>query len=164
MFHTGVGCSSINTARSALSVLIEPINGFTLGKRPIIQRYMKGIFDIPPSLPKYTTTWNPNFVLNYINSFPVNDDLTLKQLSHKLATLLCLMYGQRDQIISKLSINHMTLTDEKCTFYVPAILKTTRPGYHQPPIEFLGFPKNEKLSIISTLNVYLKKTKNQNSY
>ena len=122
---------------------------------------MKGIFNIPPSLPKYTTTWNPDIELNNFNSLPVNDDLTLKQLSHKLATLLCLMYGQRDQIISKLSINHMTLTDEKCTFYVLAILKTTRPGYHQPPIEFLGFPKYEKLSIISTLNVYLKETKNQ---
>ena len=51
----------------------------------------------------------------------------------------------------------MTLTDNKCTFYVPAILKTTRIGYHHPPIEFLGFPKNE-LYIISTLNAHLKKT------
>ena len=55
VFHTGERYSSINTARSALSVLIEPINGLTLGKQPIIQRYMKGIFNICPSLPKYTT-------------------------------------------------------------------------------------------------------------
>ena len=52
----------------------------------------------------------------------------------------------------------MVLTDDKCTFCIPAILKTTRPGYHQLPIEVLGFPKNEKLFMISTLNVYLKKT------
>ena len=52
----------------------------------------------------------------------------------------------------------MALTDVKCTFYFPSMLKTARPGYHQPPIEFLGFPKNEKLCRISTLNVYLKKT------
>ena len=52
----------------------------------------------------------------------------------------------------------MALTDDKCTFYVPAILETTRPGYHRPPIEFLGFPKNEKLCKISPLNVYLTKT------
>ena len=51
----------------------------------------------------------------------------------------------------------MALTDDKCTFYVPVILKTTTPGYHQPSIELLGFPKNGKLCIISTLNVYLKK-------
>ena len=119
---------------------------------------MKDVFKICPSLPKYTTTWNPDIVLNYFNSLPVYDDLTLKKLSHKLATLLCLLSGQRDQTISKLSINHMALTDDKCTFYVPAILKTTRPGYHQPLIEFPGFPKNEKLCIISTLNVYFKKT------
>ena len=42
--------------------------------------------------------------------------------------------------------------------YVPVIVKTTRRGYHQPPIEFLGFPKTAKLCIISTLNVYLTKT------
>ena len=52
----------------------------------------------------------------------------------------------------------MALSDDKCTFYVPVKLKATRPGYHQTPIDFLGFPKNEKLCIISTLNVYLKKT------
>ena len=51
----------------------------------------------------------------------------------------------------------MDHTDDKCTFYFPAILKTTRPGSHQPPIGFLGFPKYGKLSIISTLNVYLRK-------
>ena len=125
VFHTGVGYSSINTARSALSALIEPINGLTLGKQPIIQRHMKGLFNIRPSLPKYTTTWNSDIVLNYFDSIPVNDDLTLKQLSHKLATLLRLHSGQRDQTISKLSINHMALTDDKCSFYIPAILKTT---------------------------------------
>ena len=143
VFHTGVGYSSINTASSALSALIEPINGLTLGKQPIIQKYMRGIFNIRPSLPKYTITWNPDIVLNHFNSLPVNDELTFKQLSHKLATLLCLLSRQRDQTISKLSINNMALIDYKCTFYVPVIFKTTRPGYHRPFIELLGFPKNE---------------------
>ena len=47
------------------------------------------------------------------------------------------------------------MTNVHFTFHV--ILKTTRPGYHHLPIEFLAFPKNEKLCIISTPNVYLKK-------
>ena len=111
---------------------------------------MKGTFNIRPSLPKYTTTWDPDIVLNYSNS--------LKQLSHKFATLLCLLPGQRHQTISKLPINHMALTNDKCTFYVDAILKTITPGYHPPSTELLGFPKYGKLCIISTLNVYLKKT------
>ena len=89
VFHTGAGHSSINIARSALSALIEPINDLTLDKLPIMQSYMKGIFNIRLSLPKYTKTWNPDIVLKYFNSVPVNDDLALKQLSHNLATLLC---------------------------------------------------------------------------
>ena len=72
------------------------------------------IFNIRPSLLKYTTTWNPDNVLNYFHSLPVNNDLTLKQqMSHKLATLLCLLSAQRDQTISKRSINDMALTDDK---------------------------------------------------
>ena len=40
-FHAGEGYSSINTAHPVLSALIEPINGLTLGKQPIIHRYMR---------------------------------------------------------------------------------------------------------------------------
>ena len=87
VFHTGVGYSSINTARSSQSALIEPINDLTLGKQPIIQRYMRGIFNSRLSLPNHTATWNPDNALNYFNSVPVNDDLTLKQLSHKVTNL-----------------------------------------------------------------------------
>ena len=116
----------------------------------------EGNINVRPSLPKYTTTRTPDIVLHYFNSLPVNDNLTLKQLSYKIATLLWFMAGQRNETISKLSINHMAFNDDKCTFYVPVILKTARPGYHQPPNYFLGFPKNEKLSMVSTLNVYLK--------
>ena len=77
-------------------------------------------------------------------------------MSHKLATLLGLLSGQRDQTISKLSINDMALTDDKCIFYVSAILKNIRPSYRQAPTEFLGFPKNEKLLLVKQLLVSFK--------
>ena len=115
---------------------------------------MKGICNVRPSLPKYTTTRTPDIVLHYFNSLPVNDNLTLKQLSYKLATLLCFMAGQRNETISKLSINHMAFNDDKCTIYVP--IKNCETKLSSTTQLFLGFPKNEKLSLISTLNVYLK--------
>ena len=77
-------------------------------------------------------------------------------MSHKLATLLGLLSGQKDQTISKLSINDMALTDDKCIFYVSAILKNIRPGYRLPPTEFLSFPKNEKLLLVKQLLVSFK--------
>jgi len=44
-----IGYSAINTARSALSAIITPINGIPLGRQPLIQRLMRGVFKQRPS-------------------------------------------------------------------------------------------------------------------
>ena len=74
----------------------------------------------------------------------------MKQLSQTISALLCLLMGQRDQILSRLSLNHMVLTDSK--------QKISRPGYHQPPIDFLEYPINRRLCIVTLLKVYNPKT------
>ena len=160
VFHAGVGYSSLGTARSALSSFVTPINGIPLGQQPLVKRFMKGVFNIRPSFPKYTTTWNPDIILSHITNLTDNCELSLKQLSQKLAILLCLLSGQRDQTITKLSLDHMSLGKSKCTFFVPELLKTSRPGFQQPPIEFLEFPSNKKLCIVATLCEYIKRTEN----
>ena len=100
VFHTGVGYSSLGTARSALSSFVRPINGIPLGQQPFVKRFMKGVFNIRPSFPNYTTTWNPDIILSHITNLTDNCELSLKQLSQKLAILLCLLSGQRDQTIT----------------------------------------------------------------
>ena len=45
IFKTGVSYSSLATARSALSSLLNTQNGVTFGSQPIIQRFMKGAFN-----------------------------------------------------------------------------------------------------------------------
>ena len=91
IFQTRVGYSFIVKARSVFSSLTEPVNGLTLGKQPLLEGYMKEIFNIPPVLPKYTKTWHLDINLNCFGSLPDNIELTFKQLSEKLATLLCLL-------------------------------------------------------------------------
>ena len=61
---------------------------------------------------------------------------------------------------NKLSLDHMSLGKSKCTFFVPELLKTSRPGFNQTPIEFLEFPNNKKLCIVATLCEYIKRTEN----
>ena len=86
-----VGYSVINTARSALSTFIT-IDNHTVGMHPLVCRYLKGVFNEFPVLPKYSFTWDVGVVLKYISSMNTEN---VQQLSQKLATLLAKLCGQR---------------------------------------------------------------------
>ena len=160
MFHSGLSYSSINTARSVLSSLLYLDNSsIPFGQLPIAKRFMKGIFELCPSLPKYTTTWNVNLAFEYIRKHDLAL-LTLQGLSHRIAFLLCLLSRQRCHTVSKLFIDNMILEDDKVTFLITEKLKHTRIGTHQKPLEFLAFPHDKKLCIVSHLKEYLQKTGN----
>ena len=44
LHEKGLGYSTLNTARGAISVIVLPHNDVTIGSNPIISRFMKGIF------------------------------------------------------------------------------------------------------------------------
>ena len=73
--------------------------------------------------------------------------------------LLALLSGQRCQTLHCLSVSSMKMSDSKCVFTVDVLLKQSRKGKHLAPLEFLAFPQNEKLCIVSVLNEYLRMTK-----
>lgn len=103
MLHdNGLSYSSINTARSMLSALLQlNINSpITFGQLPIVKRFMKGVFELRPALPRYKSTWDLSTVLNYFRGGQVASELSLKDLSLKLNLLLSLLSGQRCQTIN----------------------------------------------------------------
>ena len=53
----------------------------------------------------------------------------------------------------------MKISDSKCVFTVDVLLKQSRKGKHLAPLEFLAFPHNEKVCIVSVLKEYLHRTK-----
>ena len=55
-FHTGVGYSSVNTARSVLSTIIKTENEIPFGELPLACGFLKGVFNLRPALPRYSTT------------------------------------------------------------------------------------------------------------
>ena len=46
LFDNGEGYSAINTARSALSTIIEDIHGVPIGRATAVRRFMKGVFKL----------------------------------------------------------------------------------------------------------------------
>ena len=96
MLHeNGLSYSSVNTARSLLSSILQlDINSsIPVGQLPIVKRFMKGIYELRPPLPRYTATWDLSTVVNYFRKGVSVSELSLKELTLKLTFLLAPLSG-----------------------------------------------------------------------
>ena len=117
LFHQGLSYTSINTVRSALSALLHhKDNTIPFGQLPLVKRFIKGIFELRPSFPRYEAVWDVNKVFAYFRQKCNVSDLSLKELSERLTFLLLLLSGQRSQTIHLLSIANMELSPTRCVF------------------------------------------------
>ena len=73
--------------------------------------------------------------------------------------LLALLSGQRLQTLHSLSLSSLKVSDSRWVFSVDVPLKQTRKGKHLAPLEFLAFPQNNKLCVVSVLKEYVRRTK-----
>ena len=99
LYHLGLGYSSINTARSALSSFLSEIRGYSAGNLPLVKRLLKGIFQLRPSVPRYNCVWDVKIVLNFLETLSPLHDINLKDLTIKLTMLMVLLSAQRVQTI-----------------------------------------------------------------
>ena len=153
----GVGYSSVGTARSAKPTMLIMDNGISFGKHPLVQWFMKGIFNLRPVLPRPFSIWDLDTVLDYLSS--LESVLPLKDLSEKLVILFCLLSGQRDQIVKALNIMDMVLEKVKCTFFIKRPMKSIKPGFHQSTLAFTEYFSNSKICIVTIMTHYLEITK-----
>lgn len=160
-FDSGLGYSAINTARSALaSVITLADSDLCLGQHPTTTRYLRGVFNNKPSLPRYTDTWDVSLVFNYIRNIPVNNNnMCLKDLTLKLTMLLSVLSAQRLQTLHQLKVSALTIKENKCVFALDELLKQSRPGKHLTHISYQAYPEDTSLCIVQTLGVYLQRTK-----
>ena len=110
------------------------------------------------ALPRYPTTWDVSVVLKYIKSLKALKQCDLKNLSYRLAILLCIKTGQRDQTLFYMNIDLMIFKGDKVTIFFPELLKQSRPGNHLDPMVFLRYPDQE-ICVVSHLEQYTEKTK-----
>ena len=158
LFQDGLGYSAINTARSALSTVLNTTSHTSFGTHPLVVRFLKGVFELKPSLPRYASIWDVGLVLDYLKTLAPLTELSLKTLTKKLTILLCLLTGQRCQTLTKLDTKLMQVTQEKYVFTIGEKLKTTKPGKHMEPIELEAYGDDANLCIVAHLRQYLTKT------
>lgn len=114
LFQLGLSYSTINSARSALSALCQTNNQtIPFRQHPLVKRFMKGIFELRPSFPRYESIWDVNIVFNHLRVQPAIQEQTLKVLTLHLTFLLLLLSGKRSQTIHLLNLDTMTLSVTK---------------------------------------------------
>ena len=160
LYEGNLAYSSINTARSALSSFLQIQSPIPFGQLPIVKRFMKGIYELRPCFPKHNSIWKLATVFDHFRNQKSATELSLKELSLKVAFLLCLLSGQRCQTISFLDIQEMDSLEDRYVFHIKEKLKQSRAGYHIRPLEFRKYPTEEKLCVFTHLQEYIKRTEN----
>jgi integrase len=159
LLESGTGYSVLNTARSSLSAIIILPNGKSFGSDPAVVLFMKGVFNIKPTRPRYVTTWDPTQVLAFLETWSTADTISLEKLTLKLLVLILLITGQRPQILPNLNLSNMKVGSNFYEFILNALdLKQGRPNFKPVTILLRSYPANKKLCVVHYLGVYLQRT------
>lgn len=156
LYKEHLGYSAINTARSALSALFD---NPPVGEKPVIKRFMRGIFNTRPTKPRYTKIWDVSVVLKYLDKCAPAHELTLKQLTMKVVTLCALVTAQRCQTLHAMNLDHCQIGMTNATFNIRDILKHNTPKNNNNDIILPSYPDNKRLCVVTYLKKYIKRTK-----
>ena len=134
---------------------MTPDSSSSFGSNPLVKRLLRGMFNIRPSIPKHVNTYDVDVVLQYLKGLGDADAIPFKMLTFRLLTLFCLLSGQRDQTFAAIDIRLMDVSDDRVVCYIDQVLKTTRPGFHQSPLDFRAFPDSKAIFPVFNTQQYL---------
>lgn len=157
LFEKDLSYSSLNTARSALSTIIT-VDGMSIGSHPLVVRFLKGVFNLRPPVPRYKEVWDVSIVLRFLKTLSPVASLSLKNPTLKLVMLLSLVTAQRGQTLHLLDINLMSIYDSSIVFTFNKPLKQSNPRTQVKPLVLKAYTHDESLCVFSTLKEYLHRT------
>lgn len=154
-FSMGYKYGTLNSDRAAIALITQQDNS----SEKLITRFMRGIFKKRPTKAKYTTTWNVDSVLQYVESIPDTENLNLKDLSQKTVTLMILATAQRLQTMTLITTDNIVISESAINIKVPELIKTSKPGGYQPDLTLPFFGEKQNMCVARSLIQYLKLTK-----
>ncbi|XP_055954508.1 uncharacterized protein LOC126811314 isoform X2 [Patella vulgata] len=157
LYNKGLKYSAINTARSDLSAFVF-IDRKPVGTLPVIIRFLKGVYNLRPSLPRTGVTWDVDVVLKHLITLSPVRKLSLKMLTFKLLCLMALLSGQRIQTFQLLDIRNISITKGAIRIRIGDFLKQTRRGYQQSEIVLKCYPPDRRLCVVTIYKEYILRT------
>ena len=155
MYRNGDLCSGLCAARSALSGSITIKGYLKLPDHPLISRYLKGIYNGHPPLPKYVDIWDLTLLLKYYEQKENNDCLEFKELVKKTVMLLIILGALRKQAPFTLKVDNIVFKENKVILLPNKTMKHTKANRPLEPLIYHHYPDNEKLCIVKCLQSYI---------
>lgn len=157
-FNRNVGYETLNTARSALSSLGIVVDGCRAGNHPLVIRFMRGVFNLRPPIPRYTATWDVQPVLRELKSMYPLHTLTLRDLTLKLVMLMALTQAARVQTLHLLVTTGISIGEDFISVRLRGHIKQCRPSFNIRSIKFQAYSRDTSLCVCDTLQHYLART------
>lgn len=158
LFDAKLGYSAINTARCALSTFIT-LGHFTAGSHPLVTRFLKGVYNQRPSLPRYSAVWDASIMIEFLKKMSPAKFLSLEDLSLKLTMLMSLVSAQRGQSLHLLSLSTMKASKHMFIFQLTAPVKNSRPGVGPPTLEFRSYAPDKRICVYHYIKQYIDRTR-----
>ena len=147
MYRYGCLYSGLCAARSALSSSITAKGYLKLSDHPLISRYLKGLYNRHPPLPKYVDIWDLTLLLKYYEQKENNDCLEFKELVKKTVILFIILGVRKKQALFTLSVDNIVLKENKFILLPSKTMKHTKANRPLQPLIYHHYPENEKLCI-----------------
>ena len=158
LFDAGLGYSALNTARSAMSSFVF-IDNVPVGSHSLVKRFVKGVFEQRPSLPRYQETWDVSLVLDLLRSWVPLNTISMKKLTLKLSMLIALTTAQRCQTLHLIKINDIVIQDTgSIIIYIGDKVKQSKPGLKQIKLWLHKCSEDKNNCVATTMQVYLQRT------
>jgi len=114
-YNAGKAYRTLNVYRSAISSTHPSIDSVQVGEHPLVVQLLKGAFNLRPPFPRYSTTWDVDPVLSFIDKLGPNQFLSLKDLSLKLGFLL--------EVTSMDNVSEVVSHDLRFRRFSPALVR-----------------------------------------
>ena len=102
-------------------------------------RFLKGVFEFRPAMPRYTAVWGFNQVLYYLKTLSPVVEISLKSLTLKLTVLLALVIAQRGQMLLVLNDHTVIESGSSVAFRQLEQVKQSKPGSKGTVFEVRSF-------------------------
>ena len=159
LFREGLKYRTINLIRSAVSMTHNPIESTQIGQHPLVSRLMRGVHNSRPPAPQYSATWDVSIVLRWIKKLGKNEDLSLKDLSGKLALLMALVSANRTSELQALDLRFRVYTPGGVRFKLASLTKKRKAGAPVRERFYASFTKDNCLCVVQCLKEYEEVTK-----
>ena len=155
LYGQGLQYRTINAIRSAVSTTHNTIENTPIGQHPLVSRLMKGTYNSRPPEPQYSNTWDVTAVLTWLKGQGSQDsELSLKDLSGKLALLIALVSANRTSELHALDLRFRSYTPDGVLFRLASLSIKRKVGAALKDCFFASFPQDRRLCVVQCLCKY----------